>query len=889
MLEAPVEPRSQLGLYRAHLTSPEHRSHITVGRAQMLADTLEILRKNIGRKARHHQVFIAPRGSGKTHFLSLIEDAIHRDPALSKSYVVVRFPEEARRILSFADFLLMICEVLRDSGPPDSEWGRLHDRLATVEDDATIIDTVVPALRRHYQEHHQVFVLMVENLNQVMEEQIKKPQSIKALRGFLMQDNGCLLIGTSPLHFGGLTQADQPFYDFFDLQVLDQLSTEESIELIRRNLEWDKRTDLLAQFATLRPRLQAIHTLTGGSPRLTVMLYELLSNESITAVKQQFLMLLDRITPFYQDRLNDLSPQERVVLETIATMRDQWGKPAPPKTPANIARLMRMKQSQVSVLLGRLAKGLYLVQRDNPADARSSLYVIREGFFDLWLAMNISRAARQRIPLLTDFFAAFYEQLDARQQKKDEYWARLKAGEFNEDAAETLSYLSEVGPPEERAIGKAKLAAELIKRGETERPELLKRELQMLPLDSTARWITDRLDETEPSYLDELLELIQCWETQRQGGVEAFAQELQSIGEKLDLQGWSKLRMEFLRDHLETLPLTPERVMTRLQLANFLRKFAQWQEAACQGKTALDEAVELQGQDLIATACNDYALLLHDTNRLAEAEPLMRRALALNEARFSADHPFVSAALNNLALLLQDTDRLAEAEPLMRRALAIEDTGYAAGHPNVAIRLNNLAMLLHKSNRQAEAEPLMRRALAIDEASYGAGHPNVAIRLNNLARLLHDTDRLAEAEPLMRRALAIDEANFGKDHPKVALRLNNLAQLLQATDRLAEAEPMMRRALAIDEASYGVDHPKVAGLNPKVAIRLNNLARLLQDTHRLKEAEPLMCRALDIFVSSLGKPHPNTQTAASNYQRLLQATGLGEEEALAKVREVLGE
>ena len=79
--------------------------------------------------------------------------------------------------------------------------------------------------------------------------------------------------------------------------------------------------------------------------------------------------------------------------------------------------------------------------------------------------------------------------------------------------------------------------------------------------------------------------------------------------------------------------------------------------------------------------------------------------------------------LNNLAQLLQATNRLAEAEPLMRRALAIDEQSFGPDHPNVASGLNNLAQLLQATNRLAEAEPLMRRALAIDEKSYGPEHP----------------------------------------------------------------------------------------------------------------------------------------------------------------------
>ena len=62
-------------------------------------------------------------------------------------------------------------------------------------------------------------------------------------------------------------------------------------------------------------------------------------------------------------------------------------------------------------------------------------------------------------------------------------------------------------------------------------------------------------------------------------------------------------------------------------------------------------------------------------------------------------------------MLLQATNRLEAAEPLMRRALEIDEKSYGPEHPNVAIRLNNLAQLLQATNRLEAAEPLMRRAL----------------------------------------------------------------------------------------------------------------------------------------------------------------------------------
>ena len=299
-----------------------------------------------------------------------------------------------------------------------------------------------------------------------------------------------------------------------------------------------------------------------------------------------------------------------------------------------------------------------------------------------------------------------------------------------------------------------------------------------------------------------------------------------------------------------------------------LHKAAKYQEAIAVAGRYVEAAKKKHGEDHpdYATAISRLAQLLKATNRLAEAEPLMRRALAIDETSSGPEHPKVAIRLNNLAQLLKVTNRLAEAEPLYRRALAIDEKSLGPEHPNVATDLNNLALLLKATNRLAEAEPLYRRALAIDEKSFGPDHPEVATDLNNLAQLLQTTNRLAEAEPLMRRALAIDEKSLGPEHPDVATDLNNLALLLKATNRLAEAEPLYRRALAIDEKSFGPDHPEVA-------TDLNNLAQLLQDTNRLAEAEPLMRRALAVFEKSFGPEHPTVARGLNNLARLRAELG----------------
>ena len=213
---------------------------------------------------------------------------------------------------------------------------------------------LMPAIRDENRRRGRTLLIMLENLGEILGRQVRDRNDVAALRKFLMADNGCVLLATAPLHFDGITDVGQPFYEFFDIQILESLSFEETVEVIRLNLEWEKREGILKSFEDMRPRLQALYRMTGGNPRLTMMLYELIAHESVVSVQQQFHLLLDRVSPFYQGRLNDLPPGQRALLECLASMRDRE------KTPAAIAARMRMSQQETSSLLKRLTDARYL-------------------------------------------------------------------------------------------------------------------------------------------------------------------------------------------------------------------------------------------------------------------------------------------------------------------------------------------------------------------------------------------------------------------------------------------------------------------------------------------------------------------------------------------------
>ena len=660
---------SSIGLYRSGVTSPERLRHTTVARGYLLDNAIESLRGSVGRKSKNHLLFIGPRGIGKTHLLSCIEDAVQSDEALGARVVVVRFPEESNRTLSFADFLIGMCGILKEALEDEPRWAELFAAVETEEDDARVADALVPAIREENRRRGRTLLVMLENLGEVLGRQIRDRNDVASLRKFLMADNGCLLVATAPLHFDGITDIGQPFYDFFDIQILESLSFEETVEVIRLNIECDGKTDILKTLENMLPRLQALYRMTGGNPRLAMMLYELIAHESVTRVQDQFHLLLDRISPFYQGRLSDLPPGQRALLECLASMRDRE------KTPAAIAARMRMSQQETSSLLKRLSDAHYLRADRHPRDRRSRLYTIREGFFDIWLAMNLSRGARRRLPFLLDFFSLFYPGFEAREEKRLELRAKLLE-EGSVDAERALDNLSEVGDPGERATAKFDMARIFARRGVAEQAASYVREAAPLAGDGVSRSIA-RIVASAPSapdYLSEIEEMIAAWEMHRSGELEAFAHRLAEMGNGLTLRTFSETRLAFLRDTLESVGSSEERIAQRLRIAKVLADLARWEESEAQQRDALAEATALPNAKLVAAASSELARLLRHTNRLGEAEPLMRRALEIGVAALGVQHPIVAIRLNNLAALLHDTNRLEEAEPLMRQSLDILDS-----------------------------------------------------------------------------------------------------------------------------------------------------------------------------------------------------------------------
>jgi tetratricopeptide (TPR) repeat protein len=133
----------------------------------------------------------------------------------------------------------------------------------------------------------------------------------------------------------------------------------------------------------------------------------------------------------------------------------------------------------------------------------------------------------------------------------------------------------------------------------------------------------------------------------------------------------------------------------------------------------------------------------------------VRRALAIRQNHFGAQHPLTAQNLSNLGVILGAEKKYEEGEKVLQQAIAIEQDALGPDHPAISANLKNLAVLYQQSNDLAAAEDTLRKLLSRDEKAQGSQSTAVAADLEALSRILTSEHKPDEAADALTRSRAI--------------------------------------------------------------------------------------------------------------------------------------
>ena len=414
---------------------PKLLEELTVGESRRrLIDTIvDAVDAEVGRTSHQHQLITGPRGSGKTHALSLVVHRIRSTP-LNQSVLPIPLPEEvvvghpAGLIIKIIEQLAALLEE-NDCGLGE----KVHEvrrtcqkhlrHLTTEKDDAEALTAAFEMADDIAARADRLLVPIVENFDSVLYSGPRRSRKTAEgpqwnFRRHLMKSKGFMLIAAAPAVMYEVNDPDAPFFDFFREHVIEDLSLDEMVELIRRRLDQEiergqpddrimrRLRTLDADFKAREARLRGVLTLAGGLPRFGHLIFDLVVETDLNTILGTLNRFLDSQTAYFQTWLNP-----RLVPEGEAEVLDLLACTDGPLTPSEISEGLRaMPVNAVSTNLGRLLdRGRVRVRRE---EGRKAWYDVGEPLFRVWRRFRTSGTQKERLLLVAEFVAALYEPIE---------------------------------------------------------------------------------------------------------------------------------------------------------------------------------------------------------------------------------------------------------------------------------------------------------------------------------------------------------------------------------------------------------------------------------------------------------------------------------------------
>ncbi|MCM2466657.1 AAA family ATPase [Methanoculleus oceani] len=356
--------------------------YLLVGREKLLEGMLEELDQASHSGTPRFFLLAGSHGAGKSHLLSLLYHRVRDD--LSGRIIPVKLAEEEYSIFRASDFFL---RVLEETGVDTSE-------IVALNDDPLIRDAAVDTLAKAAGGRR--IAIFADNVHELFNQMDKS--EIRALRSIFQRSDLFSVVASATSIFPGISDHDEPFYNFFRVFHLRGLELAEAKELMKRVARLDGNTAFIENFSDSEPGIEGLLHLVGGSPRLAVQVYETASRAGTDDMGAVFFRLMDEHTPYYREVFRRLPGQRRIIFDTVLSADT-------PITPKDIAERARLNPATVNAQLRRLEADGYVVSR--PMKKRTS-YEVRDRLFWLWRAMRRS-AGRDRIGTFIEFLEAWHE------------------------------------------------------------------------------------------------------------------------------------------------------------------------------------------------------------------------------------------------------------------------------------------------------------------------------------------------------------------------------------------------------------------------------------------------------------------------------------------------
>jgi tetratricopeptide (TPR) repeat protein len=700
-----------------------------VARERTLARVIDRVKGAITSDERNHTLLVGPRGSGKTHLVSL---AYYRARDLGAQ--VSWLPEDPWTIVSYQRLLREIA-------------GRLEP---TVEGALPTSVEELEALLVNRANSNGPIVVIVENLDQVLAALRNKGQ--QHLRHLLQAHRPFLFVASTTRIDRWLSDQAEPFYSWFTTTRLEPFDSAEAATMLATIAAENGDAALVSYLSSdegLR-RLETIAHLAGGQPRVWALLASALDVTRLDELIELLLERFDDLTPYYQEQLARLSPHQRLVVAELAEA-DR------PINVADLAQRLDVNQRSLSKTTRELVERGWIAPTTSrltaQLDGRRTYYELAEPL--VRISFQIKESRGEPLRLVVEFLKHWFDRsqlVGPDESIAGKYLAMAMAGQDSDAIVAVTRRLRDLPAtlaPAVELLGEIDDALAALQAGNPE---------PLLYLPTPIRAALESRLETEA--LSDV-----------RADVHDVAQE--EFGDAPDpaMETWLLRTERWVRS-------APGNTPSQVTLVGWLASLWRFEEA----KQALQAAIEMQNGERANTvlARIGIAIAYVDAGRFVDAAAEYERTLGESRRAVGPEHPLTLGVSLNLAATYQAGGRHADAMRVHEHARADAERVLGLDHA-VTLRLrNNTALQYASAGRLEESIPMQERTLAGCERVLGARDPVTMTARHNLGSLYQRADRFADAARVLSEALRDRISALGADHPDVRMTRSRLTEVERA-------------------------------------------------------------------------------------------------------------
>lgn len=359
-------------------------SLVGADRRDFLNTVIKELSLRTGESPKQHWLVVGPRGIGKSHLLTLLYHKVKLTPDLHKLWIPVLFPEETRMESTLAKFLERAGnEIIHELQENDSKTAAaLRDKIAKTKtlpvqerDDYlfSVLIWITETTGRY-------ILFITENLQHLLGKKLSLIEQ-KKLRAFLQTSDTVTLLGSATTVFNALHDHSNPFYNFFHIHRLTDLSFDEMKVMIGAILTATGRADLAERVNENEARIKTLSVFTGGNPRMAVFLADILKTDVPEEMLDLMDGILDELTPYFETIFKDIPDCLEAVINTLAAYE-------PAQSPTEITDHLEGQSTTIRNYLKQLKDSGYV--RVAFSRGRSNYYCLNEYLYRIWFQMRDS-------------------------------------------------------------------------------------------------------------------------------------------------------------------------------------------------------------------------------------------------------------------------------------------------------------------------------------------------------------------------------------------------------------------------------------------------------------------------------------------------------------------